>query len=190
MLFNEILQPTSILDVIRREIRDNCSQFLNETNATPVYRLLPTTYGPFKRVKVRFQKKKDAISNVFENAFGTDGTLVGVRERAVIVSAEQPAAFDNTIEPYYIFPVDGYQYMFSTRVKNSTDDFEYVVNTLIHQFDINEGTILASDLIKYSYKNTNLSEGLYSKSEIIFHNIPCFYAVQASLIQQYKTIIS
>lgn len=189
MLFHDLLPPNFTTRYISTEIYRHCGQFLKESGGIPLYKSLPLEYDVFKRVKVRFQKRTDTTSHVFENVFGDGKSSVGIRERAVVASGEYPSSPTHQT-PFYIFPLDGYKFLFSPQVKNSAKDFGGVLNTLIEQFDSQEGTELTSDLIKYAYQSTNLKEGISSMSELIIYNIPVFYAVNALAFPDYNKIIT
>ena len=49
---------------------------------------------------------------------------------------------------------------------------------------------ITRDLIKYTYTNKNLVEGIHSGSEVIFFNIPYFYAVRVADFGNYNRLIN
>lgn len=169
-------------------IKADCSQFLKESAGLPLLKALPTAYFNFHKVKVRLQKRKDSVNEVFERAFGS--TFVNLRQRAIFTYPAAPAITETT-EPFYVFPVNGYKYLYSKEVTNSSNDYKRVVDTLFEQFeDQQQASDIVTDLLKYTYSATSLHEGIVSNSEIILYGIPFYYAVRASACQGYTSLLS
>ena len=185
MLFHELIPPTPSTYSLSNIIRAECGEYLRLSEGLPLFKTLPSSYGAFKRVKVRFQKAKDPTSAVFEAAFGHNKP--GFRER-VVITYPTPQEVLETHDLYYIFPVDGFRYMFSPMVRDSNVDIGGVVNTLIERLDFTEGSSLAADLLQYSYQNTNLVEGLRSEAEILLFDLPNFLAVRVDIDPHYNII--
>lgn len=186
MLFHDLIPSNNQFTAISAVIKSQCGDFLRESNGLPLYKSYPAgVHTGFKRVKVRFQRRRDPTSKVFESAFGTN-TSVGFRERSVITTGAYPAAD----HPFYVFPTDGYEYIFSKQVKNSASDLTDVLNTISEQLDADESHDIVTDLLKYSYQNTNLVEGIVNDCEIIIHNISSFYIVDAQAYPNYNLLIS
>jgi hypothetical protein len=166
-------------------LKQCCSQFLQESATRPVYKLLPMTYDDFHRVKVRRKPlSDDNVSEVFDRAFGTQH----IRQRAIFVSGSLPVITEN-VEPFYVFPVDGYKFLYSKEVGNSNNDYQQVLDSLFEQFEDNDKAIeIVTDVLKYTYVRDNLAEGIISKSEIILYGIPCYYAMRVSAALDYNKI--
>jgi hypothetical protein len=174
-------EPTQFAD-----IRANCSLFIAESAGVPIRKALPSSYQDIHRVKVRQQKRSDVITHVFNEAFSDVRNL---RQRAVI-AYDEPTILENQ-EPFYIFPVNGYRFLYSKEVKNSSSDYKQVIDTLFEQFsDMERAAEIITDVVKYTYTNVNLHEGLQAGAEIIFYNIPYYYAVKQSLYPEYKNLIT
>lgn len=187
MLVRDILEHDSFNDTVKQALRTNCSIFLRESQGLPIFRQLPSSYADFHRVKVRLQKRKDGVSDVFERAFGQDYT--NLRQRAVFTSASVPLVTEHT-EPFYVFPTDGYRFLYSKEVTNSNSDYRNVIDKLVLELgDLNEATDIVTDLLKYTYSTRGLHEGISSGAEVIFYGIPYYYAVRAHACE-YKTLIS
>lgn len=188
MLFYELIPPTAPASEISAMLRINCEQFIEESGGFPLYKSFPSSYGSYKRVKVRFQKRKNLTSDVYEAAFGNGvGTF---RERCVMASGAARILTESNESVYYVFPVNGYQFMYSKQITDSSSAFEGVINTIIENLPLSEGAALLTDLVKFSYQQTDLSEGIQSGAEIILHNIPSFYVVNTELYPNYKQLIS
>lgn len=158
-----------------RQISTECSDFLNDSCGQPVFKLLPKTYTDFHKVKVR-HKRCDNIGEVFNQAFGPNN----IRQRAVFASAHIPDVTTES-EPFFIFPINGFRFLYSVEVRDSGHAYRQVMETLIHHLnDEQEASSLIADLLKNTYKQTNLADGILQGAEIILYNIPFYYALRAS----------
>lgn len=186
MLVRDILEHNTFHSTVRQTLSADCSTFLRESEGRPLYRSLPITYGDFHRVKVRRQKRKDGVSEVFERAFGQE--FNNIRQRAVFASPSRPLISEHT-EPFYIFPIDGYKFLYSKEVTNSGSDYRNVIDTLVTELgNLNEATDIVTDLLKYTYSTTNLLEGMASGAEVILYSIPYYYAVRADTNDYYDIV--
>lgn len=169
-------------------IQTECSAFIRESGQLPLYKLLPSYYKDFQKVKVRQQKRHDPITEAFNRAFGSK--IHNFRQRAIFSYPEKPPLKEG-YEPFYVFPINGFKYLYSKEVTNSSNNYQHVINILFEQLESNEKAIeIVTDVLKYTYCRNNLIEGIISNSEIIFYGIPYFYAVRCSLFPIYKKIIT
>lgn len=175
-------------------VADRCSQFLDEACGLPLLKNLPSDYGDFHKVKVRKRKHKKsdpsgAFAEVFNEAF--EDELTNLRERAIFANGEgsfEPAD-KKEFEPFYIFPIDGYQYMYSREVENSSQDYKTVFDAIFEEFGSERGNDVITDLLKFTYTSDKLHEGIDSGSEIILYNIPYFYAIRAATVDNYENLL-
>lgn len=166
-------------------IRTECSQFLRESAGLPVYRALPVNYNTFHKVKVRFHKRSDSVTEAFNKAFSNEVRNFvprGIFAQSTITEC------DDQLEPFYIFPINGYKYAYSKGVKNSNIDFGSVMETLTK--NTSDAFDITTDLIKYTYTRNNLIEGIESGSEVIFYGVPYLYAVRVSDAGLYENLIN
>lgn len=171
-----------------KAVSTNCSQFLSESKGLPLFKLLPTTYGDFHKVKVRLHKKYDIVTEAYDRAFGDQ--CANIRQRAVFAYGSQLTITENN-EPFYVFPVDGYRFMYSREVRNSNNDYKRVIDTLFEQFENpTKASEIVTDLLKYTYSTIHLNEGIASQSEIIVYGIPYYYAIKVSAVQDYQTLLN
>lgn len=169
-------------------IATQCSQFLQESDGLPLFKSLSPAYDDFYKVKVRFQKKKDTMAEAYEKAFNE--RCLNLRQRAIFAySTAQPIT--EAAEPFYVFPTNGFKFMYSREVKNSNSDYRRVIDTLFEQFDDTvKATEIVVDLLKYTYSTEKLVEGINSDSEIILYGIPNYYAVRVSAVPSYSKLIT
>lgn len=165
-----------------------CSQFLHETGNLPLLKSLPVSYSDIQKVKARKQKRSDVVSEVFNKAFNS--TWMDLRQRAIIAYPSNPPISEQT-EPFYVLPINGYQYMYSKEVTNSTSNYKQMIDVLFEQFSNNYQALdIITDLLKFTYTNTDLIEGIQSQSEIILYGIPYYYAVRVATYPNYQELIT
>jgi hypothetical protein len=152
-----------------------------------MYKLLPTEYGNMHRVKVRFKKNSDYVARYFDKAFEQESPHL--RQRAIFTNPILPESTPG-LEPYYIFPINNYRFLYSHEITNSNDDYREVVDTLFDTFyDSTKITDIVTDLLKFTYSTQYLYEGLIADAEIIFYGIPYYYAIKVSACPDYKQLI-
>jgi hypothetical protein len=166
-----------------RVIIRECSQFLRETAGIPVLKQLPLRADLLQKVKVRHQKRTDCVAEAFSKAFNTN-----LRQRAIFAYGNPPMVEGSN--PCYIFPIDGYKFLYSREVQNSTTEYQQVLNTLFESLDGTKAVEIVTDLVKYTYIRENLIEGIMSDSEIIFYGIPYYYAVRVESCPTYSKLLN
>lgn len=187
MKVDEIFSDDPILTNVRA-INHRITQFIEESKGVPLLKNLPSSYGDFHKVKVRF-KKPSEFSQTFNHAFEDVSHL---HQRAIF--ANGPSSFerstDTSQEPFYIFPTNGYKFMYCTEVSRSSVEYKQVFDALFEQFGNDKGQAIdvISDLLKYNYIKENLYEGLSSRAEIVLYGIPFYYALKQSLVKDYTDL--
>jgi len=187
MRFNELYHSKSQEDF--RTLRLHCSRFIAESGGLPIIRNLPKDYADIHKVKVR-KRKPDIISETFNEAF--DKQHYDLRQRAIFangVVSYEPSS-DQSLEPFYVFPVDGFKYMYSSEVQHSSNDYQQVFESVFAQLGDEKGNEVLTDLLRFSYTSTDLSEGIEKGSEIIIYNIPYYYAVRTSAHEEYSDLLT
>jgi len=186
MLFEDIIGTPSFGTRESSLIKAECSQFLKESAGLPLLKPLPSTYLPFQKVKVRQQKRNDVVGEIFNEAFREKFT--NLRQRAVFTYT-QPPLVESQQELFYVFPINGYHFLYSKEVTNSSHDYRRVVDTLFEHFgDSLKASEVVTDMLKYTYSSTNLREGIESHAEVILYGIPYYYAVKATAVNGYTSL--
>jgi hypothetical protein len=80
--------------------------------------------------------------------------------------------------------------MYSREVQDSSLNYRQAIDVMFEQFDEATAANIITDVMKYTYTSSNLVEGISAKAEIIFYNIPYYYAVRSSLYPDYNTLIT
>lgn len=173
----------SMIDIIG----EDCSQFIYQSEGIPLLKNLPGRYNDFHRVKVR-KRKGDSVSNQFNEAFSDK--LHMLRQRAVFANGlstlEESDVGDTS---FYIFPINGYRFMYQNTVQNSNSDYKKPFGSIIEALGDEKGGEVICDMLQRNYvDNESLAEGIKSGAEIIIYNIPYFYALRTSSINEYDDI--
>lgn len=189
MLIEDVLGKSSQLGIREVQlIQEMCPQYLKESAGLPLFKLLPASRDSFCKVKVRLQKHKDTINEAFDKAFGNQ--FLNLRQRAIFANPSIPTLTED-VESYYVFPVDGYRFLYNTVVSNSGQEYQAVMDTLVESLvDESQANEIVIDILKRTYSTEQLHEGIQSDSEIIFYGIPHYYAVRTAVVHNYhKTFI-
>jgi len=195
MRINDILEGYCVLEPQERRVLSLCSDFLTESNRQPLLKNLQSTYGNFSKVKVRFRRGNTSTPQKFTRTIEQALDVRKLWARAVFAYGEKTFIKESNenIEQYYIFPINGFKYIYSKEVINSGTIYQNALNTLIEQFDRMGGEQKAidivKDLVKYTYVNEDLGEGISAGAEVLIYNISHYYAVNTKLIE-YKKLLS
>lgn len=189
MLVNDIIVPKSSNNEFL-VIVEYCSSFIVESEGLPLFKSLPISYNNIHRVKVRFQKKKNEVTETFNQAFNDE--ITNLRQRAVFASSSISDMQENDHdEIFYVFPKNGYKFLYNKEISNSNKDYKQAFDTILEQLGNNQKAIqIIADLLKYTYTSKNLTEGVQSGSEIILYNVPFYYAVRASSFPDYNDLLT
>jgi hypothetical protein len=171
-------------------IKVQCTQFLEESGGLPVIKYLPEKYDDFQKVKVRKRKQKNTFSDMFNGAFKHE--LNSLRERSIfangLVTYDQNMV-ENT-DPFYIFPINGYKFLYSKEVENSTQEYKAVLESILDELGEKSGKDIFTDLLRFNYVSEDLATGIDSGAELIIYGIPYYYAVRKSQIDNYNELLT
>jgi len=171
-------------------IKKHCTQFLDESGGFPVVKNLPQAYDDFQKIKVRKRKHTNTFSSTFNGAFKDE--MSDLRERSIfangLVSVE-PNITENT-EPFYVFPINGYKFLYSKEVDNSTKEYKQVFEAIFDTLGEESGKEIFTDLLRFTYISENLASGIASGAEIIIYGIPYYYAIRESHVDSYDELLT
>jgi len=162
-----------------------CTQFLEESKGLPLMKVLSSGYGDFAKVKVRHRKKKGRFIDTFNEALDVSK----LRQRAIFAN-NNTVHCESDEDLYYIFPKNGYRFVYSEEVHDSGEAYKEVFESLLSKFDDNheKAVTITTELLKYTYTNENLAEGINRKAEVIVYNVPFYYAVKEDIIDYNKLL--
>lgn len=189
MLLQQIITPNpSIFNI--EILSERCRDFISESDGYPLFKNLPITYSNIHKIKARKRNISGEFANTLNHAF--ENYFNDIAQRAIFANGEQSFQIseDSSLEPFYIFPIDGYKYMHSPEVMNSSTDYKDVLDTMFEQFGTEKGKTIVTDVIKFAYEHDNLAEGIIKGSEIIIYDIPYYYGLRCASITNYQDLIS
>lgn len=177
------LLNNSTNDLIR--LVKQCSQFIEEAGDHFLLKNLPDQYTDVHKVKVR-KRKTQTFDNTFNEAFNYHYKL---RQRSIFANGQQSFVKEGSKnDTFYIFPIDGYKFMYCNEVQNSTVEYQQVFSSIVDGFGPDKGNEVISEMLKFTYIHDKLDEGISNGSEIIFYNIPYYYAVRADM--EYDSLLT
>jgi hypothetical protein len=165
-------------------LNERCLQFIIESQGYPLLKNLPITYGDFQKIKVRHRNEE--LNELYTEAFD----VRDLRRRAIF--ANGLTSFEpvyEELEPFYIFPINGFKFLYSKEVENSSQEYKQVFDVMYENFGSEKGNEIIIDLLKFTYSSDKLHEGISNGSEIIIFNIPFYYAIRANTIISYLALV-
>jgi hypothetical protein len=181
MIFNS--KNTNTLD----QLVNTCSQYVIESCGNPLLKNLSNSYNIIDKVKIRQRKGMD---ETMSEAYSTAFEFKSLYNRALFTnglkSIQPPTS--NDIITYYVFPVNGYEYLYNPEVMNSSLEYKTIFDLLFHENHTGDSVSVITDLLKFQYKHTDLAEGIQSGTEIIFYSIPQFYVVTVNSFPDYTEL--
>jgi len=150
MLINDILYSVDYSQF--DPIKTGCQQFFDESEGAPMVKLLPIGYEDFRKVKIRKKKPDAGFAESFNVVF--EDEMRQFRQRSLFANGDiflETVAFDDNVEPFYVFPIDGFDYVYSKEVTNSSDNYSDVFKEIFEQMGEHAADKIFSELIKFSY---------------------------------------
>lgn len=172
-------------------INEYCKSFLEESQGLPLVKNLSTA-NIVDRIKVRQRNFQSIIGDSFNEAFGDVYNKANLYQTVVFVNGLSVPLQEEGKEPYYVFPIDGYEYLYCEQIRDTNRDYHTTFGELFELLgeDKNRTKILLKDLMRNTYTNISLIEAINSRCEILLFNIPYFYAVKVSKVTNYQQLIA
>lgn len=165
-------------------IEHECSQFLQESNGLSLRKMLPIKYDGFTKIKVRYQKNLADIDKLFFEYYKTERNLF---TKCILTNGNMEA--HDTKELFYIFPINGYKFLYNTEIGDYKTTYTEMVDSLFNIIDPTIVDSIINEHFKTTYTSVDLAVGIESTCQIILYNIPYFYAIRASLIENYSDFL-
>jgi hypothetical protein len=160
-------------------IKTECSEFLRNCGGNYIVKNLPTRYDGFAKVKVRLKKTKTPFVKSFNKAF--ESKKHALHNRSVLGYSDVGLLTEeSSTEPFYIFPINGYEFIYNPEIENASIDYK----------NIGLSGNFIQELLAISYRTGDLREAISSKCEIVFYGIPYYYALRRSLITEYYSYVN
>ena len=159
-----------------------CSEFLVLSEGQPLLRNLPKRHDGFIKVKVRQKRMSDSFIENFNGAFSAERT--NLLQRSVFVRGEATfkTSTDPALEPFYVFPIDGFRFMYNP-LASSTLEYKNTFDTLLANVGESAPEIFQK-VLRTDYLFDKLDEGISGGSEIILFGISHYYALRKSIIDE------
>jgi len=169
------------------KIKTECNDFISESKGNYAQKNLFFDGRFIKKVKVRKKKTKDNFSQLFDEAF--ENEYKEIHGRSIFCNG--PHAEENEYkEAFYVFPITGYKFLYNPDI-DYYREYSKIYDNLQTTMDGTSAKITFKDMIEYSYKQNEhkLEDALFSGNEIIFYNIPYYYAVKKSKHPDYTELL-
>lgn len=164
-----------------------CSQFLQQSEKNPLFKLLPSHGEGFRKVKIRKKKTHEyKIEKYFDIAFM--GEYKDLRLRSLIAHTKEPDIIPEGRELFYVFPVDGYKVLVNPVIQDYKE-FIFSLECALQTANIDSSSIL-NDLFSTGYSESDIKSAAAHKSDIFIYGISHYYAIRKSLVDDYHNFIS
>jgi len=170
-------------------IQERCMRFIELSEGQPLLKNLPVSYDDVCRVKIRQKKPRKVFEHTLNGAFQQEHALLA--QRSIFSNGESTFIAESAgVEPFFIFPTNGFKFMYSREVENSSADYKIVFEKVFEEFGEDEGEKILTDILRFSYTNKHLAEGIRSGAEVIIYNIPYYYAVRVGATNSYSDLLN
>ena len=161
------------------------------SHGQPLVKPLPIDGPDTRKVKVRKKKNISEVATIFNEVFSDPSDLY---QRCILthgrkIMEEWPP--DAKHDMFFIFPVNGFKFMYSPSVRYMEYDYGERLETLQEATSDGEGHKLLLDVMQFEYvQDQNLLHAIQSGDEIIVYGISHFYAIRESSVENYSTLFS
>jgi len=184
MLLDDLLNENKKSPMYGTIMRE-CSQFFEQSTGLTMLKKQHTKYTDFKKVKVRFNNKSQSSKKISQAFNEKTNNLI----HKAIVCNHPSSILDVDGHLSYVLPINGYKFIYNVEVSNSKKELNNSSNSLYSTIKNDElSDSILSDLVKYTYVDYDLHEGLKANAEIIIYNIPYYYTVSITAIQYDKLL--
>lgn len=173
--------------MLPKTILKECKQFLEESEDKPLVRPLPMSGEGFRKIKVR---KKNRYVHPFEQYFDKafNEKYKEIRLRSMIVQTDSAArSCPEGSELFFVFPIDGYKILYNQYI-NDYATYADTLQKLLSESTTVEGLI--SQVFQFTYESNDLSKAIDSGAELLIYDIPYYYAIRASLVENYSEFVT
>lgn len=170
-------------------LEKECKEFLARSNGRPLLKNLPIHNDGFRKVKVRKKKNQNSFIKSFNQAFFHEHEDLMLRSVFANGESSFTPAVDGENEAFYVFPIDGFQFMYSPEVKCSTLQYKEMFDRLLETIGYEGGVRMFTEVLKYDYNFSDFENGITIGAELIIYDIPYYYAIRKSLIEDYQQFL-
>lgn len=144
------------------------------------------------RIKVRFHKRHDQFVEIFNNALLKKYNTNNIHQRCIFANGPDSFTPAPGTTPYYVFPIDGYKFLYSRGISDANEQLRETLETLsvAMENENDEVSRVMYDLLQYTYESTDLEQGIVEGCEIVVYNIPYYFAINAKHFPIYEQLIT
>ena len=165
--------------MIPEQIKIECSEFIKNKPDGFLCKPLHNNKSPIIKVKIRHKKIKEEYQEEFNNVFSSEYQKLLQRCLIAYTNNKNLTYLNESHELYYVFPINGYKFIYNPIIDYSLEQYNDLLDQLADMGSSRRDIFYST--IKLSYKSGDLAEAFSKSSEIIFYNIPYYYAVKKSL---------
>lgn len=189
MRFDDISTNSYLFDQQYTLMRHMCSDFISNT-VYPLYKTLRVTNSVVSRIKVRQHRRRNTVTDMFNEALSKRYYCPNIHQRSVFVSGSFPRCGDTDKEPFYVFPINGFKYLYNELVEDVGEHFNNTFHDLFNALHSeHRARNIIKELMLHTYKSDNLNEGISNGSEVVIYNIPYYFAIKVSVFPRYNELI-
>jgi hypothetical protein len=167
-------------------LQSECADFMHEASGAMLLKNLPKTYDGFRKVKIRKRNVNEVFVEAFNRSFADHKNLF---QRAMFANgASSFVARNDDTEPFYVFPINGYRFIYNPIVTNAFKQYKSDVDYLSKKISRAATVDMFAKVIKQSYVSDDLQHGIQTGAEIIIYGVPYYYAIRKSLLDDFKKI--
>lgn len=176
-------QPLSVDQVAT--LRTACSEFLDQSGGLPLFKV-KEALSVFTKTKVRFHDKTNVFIETFNQAFFEEHGVRNLHQRSIFASSTPPTPIDQLV---YVFPKNGFKFLYNSQVPDANSRYKFVFEQLLEEFDQAYAENTVKDLLRYTYEDHDLNDGINKGAEVILYDVPFYYAVKADHFPDYKQLL-
>lgn len=191
MRIQELFDDETRLDLNQiRVLRNSCDQYIS-MNESPLLKNVLGKEEAFARIKVRFHRRTSDFISVFNDVLAQKYNIPNLHQRSVFANGTTSFVPLEEATPYYVFPINGFKFMYSPSIQSSDNEYRSIFETLLEKCDGDEpqAASFLKDLMSYNYVSEDLEQGVVDGCEIILYNIPYYYAVNAVNFPDYQELL-
>lgn len=167
-------------------IEKECSEFINNSNNYNLIKSFPKEYEGFRKVKVRKRNVNEIISAIFDKGLYNNKNITA---RSIFVTGESGYQYpppNSNLEPFYIFPINGFKFKYNPIVSNINQQYNFILEKTLKIISPDVAIDMFSESLHDSYYSDNLEQAIKSGAELMIYNIPYFYAIKKSVVDTIK----
>ena len=169
-----------------------CSDFLRDSEGQPLIKFLPIEGPNTRKLKVRKRKTNSSFDTLFNTVFIDYPDL---RQRCVFTAGlsapkDTEEAHDTSLEAFYVFPINGFKFIYSANVFNSAVQYKDTLEKIAEVMETGEANATFSEVLKYDYISDHLALGITLGCEIILYGFPNYYAIRQNTLNNYSSLFS